>query len=77
MRGGFPEPGFDALPGMERARAILRGLVPRPPLSHLLGLRVTQVGSGTATMTMPATPWLQVPTGRPVYNALADTRCCG
>ena len=58
-RGGFPEPGFSALPGIERARAYLRRLVPRPPLSHLLGIRVTQVGSGAATCTMPASPWLQ------------------
>lgn len=71
-RGGFPESGFDALPGMERARAVLRGLVPRPPLSHLLGLRVTQVGSGTATMTMPASPWLQGPNGRLYYNSLNE-----
>jgi uncharacterized protein (TIGR00369 family) len=73
VRGGFPEPGFEALPGFERARAILRGLVPRPPLSHLLGLRLTQVGAGTATMTMPATPWLQMPNGRLLFNALAET----
>lgn len=58
VRGGFPEPGFDALPGIERAQAILRGFVPRSPLSHLIGYRVSQVGSGTATLTMPASPWL-------------------
>ena len=62
-RGGFPESGFDALPGIERARAYLRRLVPRPPLSHLLGIRITQVGAGTATCTMPASPWLQASTG--------------
>src|SRR5947208_8152191 len=72
VRGGFPDPGFGALPGMERARAFLRGLVPRAPLSHLLGLRVTQVGSGTATMTMPATPWLQGYDGRLLYNTLME-----
>jgi class 3 adenylate cyclase len=72
VRGGWPEPGFEALPGMERARALLRGFVPQPPLSHLLGLRLTQVGSGTATMTMPATPWLQFSTGRLCYGALLE-----
>ena len=61
-RGGFPEPGFAGLPGIEQARAYLRRLVPRPPLSHLLGIRITQVGSGTATCTMPASPWLQAST---------------
>jgi len=57
---------------MERARAMLRGLVPRPPLGHLLGLRVTQVGSGTATMTMPASPWVQGYDGRLLYNTLME-----
>ncbi|HEV3364151.1 MAG TPA: adenylate/guanylate cyclase domain-containing protein [Acidimicrobiia bacterium] len=61
-RGGFPEPGFAALPGIDRARAYLRRLVPRPPLGHLLGIRVTQVGAGTATCTMPCSPWLQTST---------------
>jgi class 3 adenylate cyclase len=58
VRGGFPEPGFDALSGIERAQAVLRGQVPRSPLSHLVGYRVSQVGTGTATLTMPASPWL-------------------
>lgn len=62
-RGGFPEPGFSALSGIDRARAYLRRLVPRPPLSHLLGIRITQVGAGTATCTMPSTPWLQAASG--------------
>jgi class 3 adenylate cyclase len=62
-RGGFPEPGFYGLPGIDQARAYLRRRVPRPPLSHLFGIRVTQVGAGTATCTMPASPWLQAATG--------------
>jgi class 3 adenylate cyclase len=72
VRGGFPPPRFESLPGLEQARAILRGLVPRSPLSHLLGLRLTQVGPGTATVTMPATPWLQGWNGQLVYATLAD-----
>ena len=73
VRGGFPEPGFYSLPGIEQARAYLRGLVPRPPLSHLLGLRVTQVGVGNATCTMPASPWLQFPTGVLDTTVLVET----
>jgi class 3 adenylate cyclase len=73
VRGGLPDPGFEALPGLERARAILRGLVPRAPLSHLLGLRLTQVSAGAATMTMPASPWLQTPNGRVLYGSMAET----
>lgn len=71
-RGGFPEPGFFSLPGIDQARAYLRRLVPRPPLSHLLGIRVTQVGSGTATCTMPASPWLQASTGMIDTTALVE-----
>jgi class 3 adenylate cyclase len=33
--------------------------VPRPPLAHLTGLTITQVGPGTATLTAPASPWLE------------------
>ena len=43
MRGGFPDPSFYARPGLARARAYLRGVVPSPPLSHLVGYRLTQV----------------------------------
>jgi class 3 adenylate cyclase len=71
-RGGFPEPGFYALPGIDQARAYLRRLVPRPPLSHLLGIRVTQVGAGIATCTMPASPWLQASTGAVDPTALVE-----
>jgi len=59
VRGGFPGPGIVALSGIEQARAELRGLVPRSPLSHLVGHRLTQVTSGSATLSMPASPWLQ------------------
>jgi class 3 adenylate cyclase len=71
-RGGFPEPGFYALPGIDQARAYLRRLVPRPPLSHLLGIRVTQVGAGTATCTMPVSSWLQGSTGVVDATALLE-----
>jgi class 3 adenylate cyclase len=59
VRGGYPDPSIFSLPGIEQARAQLRGLVPRSPLSHLIGYRLTQVSSGRATLSMPASPWLQ------------------
>ena len=59
VRGGFPDPAFHGLPGLERARACLRGLVTPQPLHHLTGIRLTQVGPGSVTATQPATPWLQ------------------
>jgi uncharacterized protein (TIGR00369 family) len=58
VRGGFPDPGFGSLPGVDRARAYLQLFVPRPPLHHLIGLRPSQIGPGSATLTMPASPWL-------------------
>jgi class 3 adenylate cyclase len=44
---------------MDRARAYLQDHAPRPPIVHLTGARLTQVGSGRASGTLPATPWLQ------------------
>ena len=62
-RGALPEPGFYSLPGLEQAQAFRRGLVPRPPLAHLTGLTVTQIGPGSATLTCPASPWLDTGDG--------------
>src|SRR5262249_32539990 len=41
--------------------AQLRGELPQPPLHHLTGVRVTEVGDGEATVAMPATEWLCSP----------------
>src|SRR5688500_20367020 len=57
VRGGFPDPGFGSLPGVDRARAYLQLFVPRPPLHHLIGLRPSQIGPGSANLTMPASTW--------------------
>ena len=54
VRGGFPDPSFFSLPGIEQVRALQRGLTARPPISHLLGTTLTQAGPGTATASMPA-----------------------
>jgi acyl-coenzyme A thioesterase PaaI-like protein len=58
VRGSFPDPGFGSLPGLERVRAYLHLLVPRPPLGHLTGIWLSQMGPGSATLKMPASPWL-------------------
>lgn len=59
VRGALPDPGFFSLTGFEQVEAIRRGLVPRSPLAHLVGLVVTQAGPGRATLTVPASPWLE------------------
>ncbi len=59
VRGHLPDPSFYSLPGIEQARAWVRGDAPTVPLSHLMGFRLTQIGTGNATATQPATPALQ------------------
>ena len=73
VRGGFPDPSFFSLPGIEQVRALQRGLTPRPPLSHLLGITLTQVGPGTATASMPAAKWiLESPAGTAQLMVLVE-----
>jgi class 3 adenylate cyclase len=76
VRGGFPDPALYQLPGIDQARAYLREVTPRPPLSHLVGMRLTHVGVGTATVTVAANPWLQVLDGaidpRPAVGATLE-----
>jgi uncharacterized protein (TIGR00369 family) len=59
--------------GLDQARALMRGEAPRPPVSHLTGWRITQVGSGSATLTMPVSPWLRVPNGQQDMPILIET----
>jgi uncharacterized protein (TIGR00369 family) len=73
VRGAVPEAGFYALSGLEQGRAFLRRLVPPPPIAHLVGCRLTQLGAGTATYTMPASPWLQGGHGHLEYAVLMDS----
>jgi uncharacterized protein (TIGR00369 family) len=72
VRGSLPDPSFGSLPGIDRARGWLRGAAPRTPLQHLIGIRLTQVGSGTAVVAMPASPWLQVFDGGVDVRILAE-----
>jgi uncharacterized protein (TIGR00369 family) len=71
VRGGYPDPAEFALPGIDRVRASLDGRAPTPPLGHLVGTRLTEVGLGKATFTMPASPWLVSPQGAIAVGTLA------
>jgi acyl-coenzyme A thioesterase PaaI-like protein len=51
------------LSGIEQLRIFLSGKVEFPPISFLTGMRLTEVGMGTATFVMPITPWLLTPQG--------------
>jgi uncharacterized protein (TIGR00369 family) len=55
---------FDGMSGLEILRAQLTGDLPAPPLGHLTGLRLTEVGEGTASFALPCTPWLCPPLPR-------------
>ncbi len=42
---------------------MLEGRRARPPISHLTGMQITEVGEGTATFAMPLSEWLCSPQG--------------
>jgi uncharacterized protein (TIGR00369 family) len=64
VRGGYPPIGLLGLPGPERQRVFASGVLPRPPISHLFGLRPSHVTpEGESVFTMPASPWLQTSVG--------------
>jgi len=46
-------------PGLETFRRFVRGELPGPPISRLVGMRPTEAGLGKATFTMPITRWLE------------------
>lgn len=58
VRGGYPDSSVLTLSGLERLRAWIKGQLPQPPVSHLLGLRPIEAGIGTCTFSTPASPWL-------------------
>lgn len=62
VRGSYPDLALLGLPGIERVDQRVR-LFPRPPISHLVGLRPVQGSYGSVTFEMPASPWLQTSAG--------------
>jgi acyl-CoA thioesterase len=44
--------------GPESLRRTADGLVSRPPIDRLLGIRLVEAAAAEATFTMPASPWL-------------------
>ena len=71
VRGGYPDRALFALPGIEQLRAGLAGKTPSSPLTHLVGMKLTEVGAGKATFKMPASPWLVTPQGAISVGTLA------
>ena len=63
VRGRIPPAWFWALPGIDRVKAIYQGLLPLPPVAHLLGVRAAHVGPGSGTWSMPAAGMFEAETG--------------
>jgi uncharacterized protein (TIGR00369 family) len=63
VRGDVMPPAVFSLSGMDQILAWKKGYVPMPPLAHLTGIEMGDVGDGTATFTMPASPWFLPPQG--------------
>jgi uncharacterized protein (TIGR00369 family) len=63
VRGGHPAASLLSLPGIEQLRMMLDGRAPRPPISHLTGMKIAEVGANSAVFTMPASQWLATPQG--------------
>ena len=62
-RGGYPDPALAELTAAEQIAAQLSGRTPAPPLARLTGMRLVEIGDGTATFEMPITDWLRTPQG--------------
>ncbi|WGL16734.1 PaaI family thioesterase [Microbulbifer bruguierae] len=46
-------------PGLETFRKFTHQELPAPPVWRLTGIQATEVGLGSATFSMPVTPWLE------------------
>ena len=71
VRGDYPDPRYFGLDGSDQLRAMLTGKVPQPPISRLTGMRLIEIGDGTAAFQMPLTHWLCTPQGAISIGALA------
>jgi uncharacterized protein (TIGR00369 family) len=71
VRGGYPDPDLFKLAGIDMLRGMIRGEVADPPIRHLIGMELTDVGPGNATFSMPASPWLLSPQGLVSVGTLA------
>ncbi len=63
VRGGHPDPALFGLSGRGQLEALLSGRVSAPPMSRLTGVRLSGVGSGSASFVLPLSEWLASPQG--------------
>ena len=79
-RGGFPDPAILGLPGWQQIASYGTALLPRSPLSRLLGLDMIGAELGRASYRLPLTPWLRDGAGRvspAVVAVAADAALAG
>ncbi len=62
VRGGYFDPALADRSGVEQLRAVLETAT-TPPISHLTGMQLTEVGLAGASFTMRSTRWLLSPQG--------------
>jgi uncharacterized protein (TIGR00369 family) len=62
-RGASWGPEILQMSGLEMLRASLAQTLPDAPLTRLTGLRLSEVGLGMASASMPASPWWQAGAG--------------
>lgn len=71
VRGSKFSAELFGLPGIEQLRLYVNDRLDPPPINYLTGMRPTEVGAGSATFTMPITPWLRVPQGLTIGGVIA------
>jgi uncharacterized protein (TIGR00369 family) len=59
----LPQEEFERRSGEELLQGVIAGDLPRPPIYHLTGLCLTEVGDGTATVELPCSKWLSTSAG--------------
>ena len=63
VRGGSGNLSLFGLSGIEQMRAAADGYVNPAPIHHLTGIRLVEVGIGSATFMLPASAWFQSAAG--------------
>ncbi|MCA1833260.1 MAG: PaaI family thioesterase [Actinobacteria bacterium] len=57
FRGDYPDPRVLGFSGVESLQKGVEGFGPRPPMSHLIGLWLTEASKEHVVFTMPASEW--------------------
>lgn len=59
FRGSIGDLRVFQKPGLQTFRRYIRGELPGPPITRLIGMRPIEAGLGKATFSMPISPWLE------------------